>query len=141
MAADTAGQISSPRRRRAEVDRNRGAGGPQTVAVPPVGPPTYALLGNLPHAALDGPSVAAMSSSMTQRRSRSATTVAGSRARRSLRAYTEADRVGSLVLLLVALRGPFTESGGDARFEHGYRGDPAAAGQLRGAWPTRGAEP
>ena len=48
MAEDTAGQISVPTRQRAEVDWNRGADGPQTAALPPVGPPTRALLGNLP---------------------------------------------------------------------------------------------
>jgi 2-polyprenyl-3-methyl-5-hydroxy-6-metoxy-1,4-benzoquinol methylase len=48
MAEDTAGQISVPTRRRAEVDWNRGAGGPQAAALPPVGPPTRALLDHLP---------------------------------------------------------------------------------------------
>ena len=48
MAEDTAGGISVPTRQRAEVDWNRGADGPQASALPPVGPPTRALLGNLP---------------------------------------------------------------------------------------------
>jgi SAM-dependent methyltransferase len=45
---DTAGPASVPTRRRAEVDWNRWADGPQTSELPPVGPPTRALLGNLP---------------------------------------------------------------------------------------------
>jgi SAM-dependent methyltransferase len=48
MAEDTAGRTGAPTRKRAEVDWNRGGGGPQTTALPPVGPPTRALLGNLP---------------------------------------------------------------------------------------------
>jgi SAM-dependent methyltransferase len=48
MAEDTAGQTSTPTRQRAEVDWNRGADGPQASALPPVGPPAHALLGNLP---------------------------------------------------------------------------------------------
>ncbi len=48
MAEDTTGQASVPTRQRAEVDWNRGADGPQAPALPPVGPPTRALLGNLP---------------------------------------------------------------------------------------------
>ena len=48
MAEDTAGRTGAPARQRAEVDWNRGAGGPQATALPPVGPPTRALLGNLP---------------------------------------------------------------------------------------------
>ena len=42
------GQDSVPARHRAEVDWNRGADGPQASALPPVIPPTRALLGNLP---------------------------------------------------------------------------------------------
>ena len=42
------GQITTPTRRRAEVDWNRGASGPRASALPPVGPPTRALLGHLP---------------------------------------------------------------------------------------------
>jgi SAM-dependent methyltransferase len=38
----------TPTRQRAEVDWNRAVSGPQTAALPPVGPPTHALLGNLP---------------------------------------------------------------------------------------------
>jgi SAM-dependent methyltransferase len=53
MPKDTAGQASVPTRRRAEVDWNRGADGPQAAALPPVLPPTRALLGNLP-ARVDG---------------------------------------------------------------------------------------
>jgi SAM-dependent methyltransferase len=48
MTDDTAGQSGTPTRRRAEVDWNRGAEGPPSTALPPVGPPTQALLGNLP---------------------------------------------------------------------------------------------
>jgi SAM-dependent methyltransferase len=48
MAADTAGPISFPTRQRAEVDWNRGAAGPQAPSLPPVAPPTRALLDNLP---------------------------------------------------------------------------------------------
>jgi len=48
MTQDTAGQASTPTRQRAEVDWNRGASGPQASALPPVGPPTNALLENLP---------------------------------------------------------------------------------------------
>src|SRR5262249_38636804 len=44
----TAGQASTPTRQRAEVDWDRGADGPQASALPPVLPPTRALLGNLP---------------------------------------------------------------------------------------------
>jgi 2-polyprenyl-3-methyl-5-hydroxy-6-metoxy-1,4-benzoquinol methylase len=45
---DTTAATSAPTRQRAEVDWNRGAGGPQPAALPPAGPPTQALLGNLP---------------------------------------------------------------------------------------------
>jgi SAM-dependent methyltransferase len=48
MAEDTAGRITTPTRQRPEVDWNRGASGPNAPALPPVGPPAYALLGNLP---------------------------------------------------------------------------------------------
>jgi hypothetical protein len=48
MPEDTAGPISAPARQRAEVDWNRGADGPQASALPPVMPPTHALLANLP---------------------------------------------------------------------------------------------
>jgi len=48
MPTDTTGQDSVPTRQRAEVDWNAGAGGPQAPELPPVGPPTRALLGNLP---------------------------------------------------------------------------------------------
>ena len=48
MAEGTAGPTGVPTRQRAEVDWNRGADGPQASALPPVGPPTRALLGNLP---------------------------------------------------------------------------------------------
>jgi SAM-dependent methyltransferase len=48
MTKEATGRASAPTRRRAEVDWNRGAGGPQAAALPPVGPPTSALLGNLP---------------------------------------------------------------------------------------------
>ena len=48
MAEDTAGRTRVPTRQRAEVDWNRGADGPQASALPPVGPPTRALLDNLP---------------------------------------------------------------------------------------------
>ena len=48
MAEDTAGQTSLPARQRAEVDWNRAADGPQASALPAVGPPARALLGNLP---------------------------------------------------------------------------------------------
>jgi SAM-dependent methyltransferase len=48
LPEDTTGPASVPTRQRAEVDWNRGASGPQASALPPVGPPTRALLGNLP---------------------------------------------------------------------------------------------
>jgi SAM-dependent methyltransferase len=48
MAEDTARQASAPIRQRAEVDWNRWADGPQASALPPVGPPTRALLQHLP---------------------------------------------------------------------------------------------
>jgi SAM-dependent methyltransferase len=48
MTEETAGRTSTPTRQRAEVDWNRGASGPQASALPPVGPPTHALLGHLP---------------------------------------------------------------------------------------------
>jgi SAM-dependent methyltransferase len=48
MPQGTTGLASVPARQRAEVDWNRGADGPQPSALPPVGPPTRALLGNLP---------------------------------------------------------------------------------------------
>lgn len=48
MTEDATRRTSAPARRRAEVDWNRGAGGPQTAALPPVGPPTHALLDHLP---------------------------------------------------------------------------------------------
>jgi len=48
MAQDIAGPTGFPTRQRAEVDWNSGASGPQASALPPVGPPTHALLGNLP---------------------------------------------------------------------------------------------
>jgi SAM-dependent methyltransferase len=48
MSQGTAGPSGVPARRRAEVDWNRAAIGPQTSALPPVGPPAHALLGNLP---------------------------------------------------------------------------------------------
>lgn len=48
MAPNTTGQASLPIRERAEVDWNRWAQGPQASVLPPVGPPTRALLGNLP---------------------------------------------------------------------------------------------
>jgi SAM-dependent methyltransferase len=48
MARDTARQAGTPTRQRAEVDWDRGASGPQASELPPVGPPTNALLGNLP---------------------------------------------------------------------------------------------
>jgi SAM-dependent methyltransferase len=51
MAQDTAGQTGTPTRQHAEVDWNRGASGPQASALPPTGPPTDALLGNLPEQA------------------------------------------------------------------------------------------
>jgi len=44
----TGGLSRVPSRRRAEVDWNRGAIGPQASVLPPVGPPAQALLGNLP---------------------------------------------------------------------------------------------
>ena len=48
MAEDTAEQTGVPTRKHAEVDWNRGADGPQASGLPPVGPPTRALLENLP---------------------------------------------------------------------------------------------
>ena len=48
MPKDTTGQDSVPTRQRAEVDWNAGAAGPQAPELPPVSPPTRALLGNLP---------------------------------------------------------------------------------------------
>jgi SAM-dependent methyltransferase len=48
MTKEATGRASAPTRRRAEVDWNRGAGGPQAAALPPVGPPTRALLDHLP---------------------------------------------------------------------------------------------
>lgn len=48
MPEDLTGPASVPVRQRAEVDWNRGASGPPPSALPPVGPPTRALLGNLP---------------------------------------------------------------------------------------------
>jgi SAM-dependent methyltransferase len=51
MTEDATGRTSAPIRQHAEVDWNRGAGRPQTAALPPVGPPTHALLGNLPEQA------------------------------------------------------------------------------------------
>jgi SAM-dependent methyltransferase len=48
MTEETAGRTSTPTRQRAEVDWNRGASGPHASALPPVGPPTHALLGHLP---------------------------------------------------------------------------------------------
>jgi SAM-dependent methyltransferase len=48
MAKDTAAQASVPTRQRAEVDWNKGTDGPQASALPPVMPPTRALLENLP---------------------------------------------------------------------------------------------
>jgi SAM-dependent methyltransferase len=48
MTKEATGRAGAPTRRRAEVDWNRGAGGPQAAALPPVGPPTRALLDNLP---------------------------------------------------------------------------------------------
>jgi SAM-dependent methyltransferase len=48
MPQDTAGPAGTPTRQRAEVDWNRAADGPQASALPPAGPPTHALLGNLP---------------------------------------------------------------------------------------------
>jgi SAM-dependent methyltransferase len=47
MTQNATARMSVPTRRRAEVDWNRGAGR-QTAGLPPVGPPTRALLGNLP---------------------------------------------------------------------------------------------
>ena len=41
-------RTSAPTRKLAEVDWNRGGEGPQSSALPPVGPPARALLGNLP---------------------------------------------------------------------------------------------
>ena len=46
MPKDTTGQV--PTRQRAEVDWNAGVGGLQAPELPPVSPPTRALLGNLP---------------------------------------------------------------------------------------------
>ncbi|MGH2939634.1 MAG: class I SAM-dependent methyltransferase [Solirubrobacterales bacterium] len=51
MTGDSTGQTGAPTRRQPEVDWNRGSGGPQTAPLPPVGPPTDALLGNLPEQA------------------------------------------------------------------------------------------
>jgi SAM-dependent methyltransferase len=48
MTQEATRPVGAPTRRRAEVDWNRGAGGPQTAALPPVGPPTHALLDHLP---------------------------------------------------------------------------------------------
>lgn len=48
MADDIPAPIRAPVRQRAEVDWNRGADGQQASALPPVGPPTRALLENLP---------------------------------------------------------------------------------------------
>ena len=48
MTAGTTGPTGVPTRQRAEVDWNRGASGPQASALPPAGPATRALLGNLP---------------------------------------------------------------------------------------------
>lgn len=48
MPQDTTAQDSVPTRQHAEVDWNKSADGPQAPALPPVGPPTRALLGNLP---------------------------------------------------------------------------------------------
>jgi SAM-dependent methyltransferase len=48
MTQDTTGRPRVPTRRRAEVDWNRGADRPQASELPPVLPPTRALLGNLP---------------------------------------------------------------------------------------------
>jgi SAM-dependent methyltransferase len=48
MPLDTTAPASVPTRQRAEVDWNRWADGPQASALPPVMPPTRALLGNLP---------------------------------------------------------------------------------------------
>jgi SAM-dependent methyltransferase len=48
MTDETSGRTSIPTRQRAEVDWNRGASGLQASALPPVGPPTHALLENLP---------------------------------------------------------------------------------------------
>ena len=48
MTGEATGRAGVPKRRRAEVDWNRGAGGPRAAALPPVGPPTRALLDRLP---------------------------------------------------------------------------------------------
>lgn len=48
MPEDTAGPLSPPVRQHAEVDWNRAADGLRAPGLPPVGPPTQALLGNLP---------------------------------------------------------------------------------------------
>ena len=48
MTQLTTGHDSVPTRQRAEVDWNRGADQPQASELPPVLPPTRALLGNLP---------------------------------------------------------------------------------------------
>ena len=48
MPQDTTGPASAPTRQWAEVDWNRGGDGPQASALPPVLPPTRALLENLP---------------------------------------------------------------------------------------------
>ena len=48
MKENATGRIGAPTRQRAEVDWNRAADGPQASALPPVGPPTHALLDHLP---------------------------------------------------------------------------------------------
>jgi SAM-dependent methyltransferase len=48
LSEDATGPAAVPTRQRAEVDWNRGADGPQASALPPVLPPTRALLANLP---------------------------------------------------------------------------------------------
>jgi 16S rRNA G1207 methylase RsmC len=48
LPENSTGPASVPVRQRAEVDWNRAASGPQASALPPVGPPTQALLENLP---------------------------------------------------------------------------------------------